>query len=288
MNVQKSAESQLHNGVHLKRPESRVSRRGLGLVVAVELIAILGCAQNPNESKNKPDPSQTLVVCAVAASTKDALQEAAAALTPNSGIEIKLNADDSSKLAAQITNDAPADLFLSANEKWAEFVRDKGFAAESTPLLGNRLVIVVPKENPAGVAKPDDLTKPGVRRVAVAGPTVPAGIYARQALTRLNLWDELAQEKKIVAGENVRVTLTYVERGEAEAGVVYATDAGISKAVEAVYTFESRLHDPIIYPLVLLKAGEKNEGARKFYEYLQAPAASEIFQKYGFTRLGGK
>jgi molybdate transport system substrate-binding protein len=264
------------------------ARNGLASLIAIVVLALPGCGQKPGEPRNNSGTSQSAVVCAIAASTKDAVQEAAAAFTMDTGIEVKLNADDSSKLAAQITHDAPADLFLSANEKWTAFVINEGFATESIPLLGNRLVIVVPKGNPAGVAQPEDLTKPAVKRVAVAGPTVPAGIYARQALTHLRLWDELAKEKKVVAGENVRVTLTYVERGEVEAGVVYATDAGISQKVEAVYTFESATHDPIVYPLVLLKAGENNAGARKFYEFLQSPAASAIFQRYGFTRLGGK
>src|SRR6185436_19773521 len=104
------------------------------------------------------------------------------------------------------------------NEKWADFVKEKGFAHETKPLLGNTLVIVVPKENPAKVSKPEDLSGPAVKKIAVAGPTVPAGIYARQALTKLKLWDDLEQQKKIVPGENVRVALTYVERGETEAG----------------------------------------------------------------------
>ncbi len=122
----------------------------------------------------------------------------------------------------------PADLFLSANSKWAEFVKDKGFAQEIKTLLGNSLVIVVPKGNPAGVREPRDLTNPAVKHIAIAGPTVPAGIYARQSLKKINLWDDLEKAKKVVSGENVRVTLTYVERGEAEAGIVYATDGKIS------------------------------------------------------------
>jgi molybdate transport system substrate-binding protein len=256
--------------------------------MSIVSFTLLGCGQNPAASGGGSSATKGPVVCAVAASTKDAVQEVASLFTKDTGIEIKLNADDSSKLATQIANDAPADIFLSANEKWADFVKEKGFAAESLPLLGNRLVIVVPKGNPAAVAKPDDLLKPAVKRVAVAGPTVPAGIYARQALSRLKLWDELESAKKIIAGENVRVTLTYVERGEVEAGLVYSTDAGISTLVEVAYTFESGSHDPIVYPLVLLKAGEKNQGARKFFEYLQSAAATKIFLKYGFTRLDGK
>jgi molybdate transport system substrate-binding protein len=260
----------------------------IGAFVGIVSLALLGCGQKPVASVGDSSTTKSAVVCAVAASTKDAVKEVASLFTKDTGIEIKLNADDSSKLAAQIANDAPADFFLSANEKWADFVKEKGFAAESVPLLGNRLVIVAPKGNPAAVTKPEDLIKPAVKRVAVAGPTVPAGIYARQALTGLKLWDDLESAKKIVAGENVRVTLTYVERGEVEAGLVYETDAGISTLVEVVYTFESGSHDPIVYPLVLLKAGEKNPGARKFYEYLQTPAATKIFQKYGFTRLDSK
>jgi molybdate transport system substrate-binding protein len=252
------------------------------------LLGLLGCGYKPGEPKHNGGSSQAAVMCAVAASTKDALQDAANAFTADTGIDVKLNADDSSKLAAQITHDAPADSFLSANEKWAEFVKDQGFAAESVPLLGNQLVIVVPKGNLAAIAKPQDLAKPSVKRVAVAGPTVPAGMYARQALTRLKLWDELENAKKIVAGENVRATLTYVERGEVEAGVVYSTDAGISTAVEVAFTFEPGSHNPITYPLVLLKSGEVNTRARRFYEYLQSPAAAKIFQKYGFTRLDEK
>jgi molybdate transport system substrate-binding protein len=179
-------------------------------------------------------------------------------------------------------------LFLSANEKWADFVQQKGLALESNPLLGNSLVIVVPKDNPAPVSKPEDLTTPAVKRLALAGPTVPAGIYARQALARLNLWNELEKEKKVVAGENVRVALTYVERGEVEAGIVYSTDARITERVQAVYTFDKAIHDPIVYPLVLLKRAEKNAGARAFFDYLQSSQATAIFRKYGFAPAAEK
>jgi molybdate transport system substrate-binding protein len=228
------------------------------------------------------------VLVLVAASTQDAVQEIATAFRKETGIEIKINADDSSKLATQIVEGAPADLFLSANEKWADFIKEKGAAAEITPLLGNTLVIVVPRGNPGKVSKPEDLTGPAVKKIALAGPTVPAGIYAREALKHLKLWDELDREMKIVPGENVRVALTYVERGEAEAGIVYSTDAKISRQVEEVYTFDADTHEKIVYPLVLLKAGEKKDAARKFFDYLQSPSAATVFRKYGFTRLVAK
>ncbi len=245
--------------------------------------AFAGCNRGAEAPKaNEP------VVAFVAASTNDAVQEIAKAFTTEKKIEVKINADDSSKLATQITLDAPAHVFLSANEKWAEFVKEKGYAQGTTLLLGNSLVIVTPKGNPAAVTKADDLTKASVKRVAVAGPTVPAGIYARVALKKLKLWDALDADKKIVAGDNVRVTLTYVERGEAEAGIVYATDALISEKVENVYTFAADTHEPIRYPLVLLKSGQSSASARAFYDYLQSAKAKEVFAKQGFTFLDKK
>src|SRR5262245_52285632 len=132
---------------------------------------IVGCTRGSDTPKGSEQ-----VMAFVAASTKDAVQEVADAFMTEKNIDVKINADDSSKLATQISQDAPAHVFLSANEKWADFVKEKGYAQETTLLLGNSLVIVTPKGNPAGVANADDLTKTGVNRVAVAGPTVPAGI----------------------------------------------------------------------------------------------------------------
>jgi molybdate transport system substrate-binding protein len=225
------------------------------------------------------------VIAFVAASTKEAVGEVASAFTREHHAEVKINADDSSKLAVQIAESAPAQLFLSANEKWAEFVTQKGLAQQTTPLLGNTLVIVTPRGNPAHVRSAADLAKGSVKRLAVAGPTVPAGIYARQALRKLNVWEALEAGKKVVAGENVRVTLTYVERGEVDAGIVYATDARISDAVEVVYTFSADTHDPIRYPLVLLRSGAASPSARAFFDYLKSHAAKDVFAKHGFTLL---
>jgi molybdate transport system substrate-binding protein len=246
------------------------------------LLALLmfGCTRG-NDTPSAGGP----VVAFVAASTKDAVQEVASAFTAEKQTDVKINADDSSKLAMQIAEEAPAHVFLSANEKWANFVSEKGFADKTTLLFGNALVIVTPKGNPAGVHSAADLLNTALKRVAVAGPTVPAGIYARQALKKLKVWDALDADKKVVSGENVRVTLTYVERGEADAGVVYATDARVSEAVDLVYTFPADTHAPIRYPLVLLKAGRTSSSARAFFEYLQSRTAMGVFAKHGFTLL---
>jgi molybdate transport system substrate-binding protein len=218
----------------------------------------------------------------VAASTRDAVEELAGLFAARQPYTIKVHAESSSKLALQITQGAPAHLFLSANEKWADHVRDEGYAQESGILLGNRLVLIVPAGNDAGVQKPADLVGPKVKKVAVAGPNVPAGMYACQALGKLELWEQLEESKRVVSGEDVRMTLAFVERGEVEAGIVYATDAAISKKVVVVHTFDSGLHAPIRYPLVLLKSGQSNAAARAFHEFLLSEEAAGVFRRYGF------
>jgi molybdate transport system substrate-binding protein len=254
-------------------------------LVVCAVVVLPGCRGGMGDSQTEKG-GHGPVLALVAASTKDPVQEIAATFAQEDGAEVRISAEDSSKLAQQIVEGVPAHLFLSANQKWADFVSEKGFAHESTLLLGNSLVIVVPRGNPADVRKPQDLTRPAVKHLAVAGPTVPAGLYARQALRKLGLWGEL--EGKATSGENVRVTLTFVERGEAEAGIVYSTDARISRQVEQVHEFDPKTHEPIRSPLVLLEAGQDHQAARRFYAFLQGPQATAVFQKYGFQRPAGR
>jgi molybdate transport system substrate-binding protein len=224
----------------------------------------------------------TLVL--VAASAQDALAEAAKEFGKEQSGEIKFSPGPSQALAKQVLEGAPADLFLSASEEWAKTVEKRGLAAKVVPLLGNELVLIVPKGNPAGVTRPDDLLNPRVRHLALAGEKVPAGEYARQALTHLEIYEKLVDSKTIVRGHDVRATLLLVERGEAEAGIVYATDARITKEVEVVATFAAETHEPIIYPLVLTVDGAKRRPSQAFFEYLQTEAAGKIFAKHGFAK----
>jgi len=252
---------------------------GLGLL----LVAGFGCSTK-SENRQAHEPVRVLV----AASTKEAVEEVAALFTKETGGEVKIVAASSSKLATQIIHEAPADLFLSANEKWADFVKEQGYAQETRTLQTNRLVLVVPQGNPAHVNKPDDLAGEAVKHIALAGPAVPAGIYGRQALKKLGLLGALEKGKKLVPGDDVRGALTFVERGEAEAGIVYDTDARITNKVEVVYTFAPSTHDPIRYPLVLLKAGQGRDAARKLFAFMQTASAAKVFEKHGFKSLAGK
>jgi molybdate transport system substrate-binding protein len=124
-----------------------------------------------------------------------------------------------------------------------------------------------------------------VLKVALAGNSVPAGMYADQALGKLELLAPLAEASKIVRGQDVRTALSYVERGEAEAGIVYTTDLRAATGVTSVYEFDAALHDPIVYVLVRLKRSEPNPAADEFYRYLQSAESDSVYARFGFTRL---
>jgi molybdate transport system substrate-binding protein len=227
------------------------------------------------------DAPPTLTLLA-AASTQDAVKEIGAQFTKETGIPVKISAAGSNTLATQILNGAPADVFLSADQLWADTLREKGLVTTMRPLLGNDLVLIVPKDNPAGVASPKDLLNAKVEHVAMAGEKVPCGIYGKEALTALDVYDPLEKAGKIVRGQNVRGTLTYVERGEADAGVVYSTDAAIAKNVTTVFTFDPKTYDKVVYPLALLKGSPHPEAAKKLYDFLGGDEAHAIFEKYKF------
>lgn len=229
-------------------------------------------------------PSGEKVTVLAAASTTNAIQEVAGRFEEaHPGITIEISTGPSNGLAQQILAGAPADVFLSANVKWAERVAEEGLAVEQVDLLRNRMVLIVPRGNPAGVSGPEDLESPRLTRLAIAGENVPAGIYAEQALAHLNLLDRLRTSGKLARGSDVRVTLVYVERGEAEAGVVYATDARISEQVEVVFEFDPDTYDAVIYPVVLLKRAAGRPAARSFFEFLREPGARQVFARHGFA-----
>jgi molybdate transport system substrate-binding protein len=213
------------------------------------------------------------------------MEALAAQFQTESGTEVKINLGPSNGLAAQILAGAPADLFLSANQEWAAEIQKANLAQSTARLLTNQLVIVVPAGNPGEVHKPDDLLSSKVKKVSLAGEKVPAGMYADQALGKLGLLKQLTDSDKIVRGQDVRSALSYVQRGEAEAGIVYSTDVSSAQGVTSTYEFDPQLHDEIVYVLVLLKRDGENPQAKKLFEFLQSPKADEVYAKFGFSRL---
>jgi molybdate transport system substrate-binding protein len=228
-------------------------------------------------------PSQRpTITLSVAASLQDAIVEVEAGYQREHGaLDFRNNFGSSGTLAREIEQGAPVDAFVSAGTRPMDDLQNKGLLVPGTRmnLLRNSLVLIAPRDSK--LAGFDGLTEPGVRLVALGDPaSVPAGQYGKQALTSLNLYDKL--RNKIVLGKDVRQVLTYVETGNADAGLVYATDALISTRVRVVAAAPESSHDPIVYPLGIV-AGARNEAAaRAFLSYLGTPAARAVFIKRGF------
>jgi molybdate transport system substrate-binding protein len=220
-----------------------------------------------------------------AASLTDSLAAVADAYKTRTGLAVRLSFGASSTLARQIDQGAQADIFFSADTDWMDYLQKSGHIAEGSrkDLLGNRLVLIA-----ASDARPAPAIAPGFNlagalgngRLALADPaSVPAGKYAREALTALGVWDSVAS--RIAPAENVRVALEYVARGNAPYGIVYATDAKLTPGMRVAGTFPETSHTPIIYPVALTK--QASPGAKEFLAFLMSAQARAIFQKAGFT-----
>lgn len=230
-----------------------------------------------------PATTQPTLHVSAAISTAPALKEIARNFEKTARTTVIIDGEGSSTLARQIEQGGPADLFLSADEEWADYLAQHQLVAQQRDLLGNHLVVVVGKDESVQLRGLKDLANPGVKRIAVADKEVPAGRYARQTLTRAGLWDPL--QEKLLQGGNVRATLMYVVRGEADAGLVYGTDASGVDTVRVAFTVPDQLHEPIRYPLVLLRRDSMRPAARELYDYLQSDAAGAVFRRFGFGFL---
>ena len=218
-----------------------------------------------------------------AASLTDALKQIAADYEKQSGDKIIFNFAASSTLAQQIQAGAPADIFFSADEAQMNRLEKKGLIDPATrkSILGNSLVIVVPGDSALPIKSASDLTNAAVKQIAFADPkAVPAGVYAKAWLTKLQLWPAI--EPKVIPMENVRAALAAVASGNVDAGVVYKTDAAISKKVKIAYEVPLADGPDISYPMSLVKGSPQPEAAKKFLDYLSSKEAGQVFTQYGF------
>jgi molybdate transport system substrate-binding protein len=223
-----------------------------------------------------------------AASLTDALREISAEYGKTSGDKPVLNLGASSTLARQIQEGAPADLFLSADEAKMDSLEKRRLLLAGTrrSVLSNTLVVVVPGDSSLRISGPADLAAPSIRALALAEPqSVPAGIYAREYLKRKGLWPKVID--RVVPTENVRAALAAVESGNVDAGIVYKTDAGISKKIRIAYEVPKAEAPDISYPFAVLAASERKEAARRFLDFLVSPPSLAIFRKYGFLVVPG-
>ena len=220
-----------------------------------------------------------------AASLQESLTEIAGRWEAKGHARPVLSFAASSALARQVEARAPADLFASADEQWMDYVAMRGLVAPHSRarLVSNRLVLVAPAASPVKltIAPGFALARAlGNGRLAMADPdAVPAGIYGKEALTRLGVWPQVAG--KVARAESVRAALALVDRGEAPLGIVYATDARVDPGVRVIGVFPENSHSPITYPVARL-ATSTNPDAEAFRRFLISPEARGIFARYGF------
>ncbi|WP_251555132.1 molybdate ABC transporter substrate-binding protein [Neobacillus muris] len=260
------------------------------LTMILLLLTAAGCSSNepakkPDSQKQEAAEKQVELTVSAAASLQDALNEIKGSFEkehPN--VKINYNFGASGALQQQISQGAPADLFFSAAEdKFDQLVQDGLIdKTQGIDLVGNDLVLVVPKDSNKGIQSFEDLAK--ADQISIGTPeAVPAGQYAKQALEKMHVWN--AVEGKVVYAKDVRQVLTYVETNNVDAGIVYKTDALISQKVKIAATADETSHDPIIYPLGVIKNSSHPKEAQLFYDYLQNDASMKTFEKFGFSGL---
>jgi molybdate transport system substrate-binding protein len=265
----------------------------------IAIMIITGCSSPKEQPAVSTTPAQATVAptatpvptekveltISAAASLTDAFKEIQTNYeTKNKQIKLNFNFGASGALQQQIEQGAPADLFFSAATKNMKTLIDKQLidTAQQKNLLINELVVVVPADGKVTIQKAEDLTNENIKHLAVGEPqTVPAGSYAKEALTNVKLWDTL--QDKIVQGKDVRQVLTYVESGNAEAGFVYKTDAMTSKSVKVAFSVDPQSYTPIEYPGGIVKATKHSKETADFYAYLQSKEAQDVFVKFGFS-----
>lgn len=248
----------------------------VGVVVGVRLL-------NPPVAIAQAN-SQLLV--SAAASLTDALKELAPLYEQSRNVKVRYNFASSGALQQQIENGAPVDVFISAADKQMDTLQQKNLLNANTRrnLLSNRLVLVVPANAAKGITDLKSLTDVRVRRIAIGDPrSVPAGQYAEAALTKAGVWNQL--KSKYVLASNVRQVLQFVEAGNADAGLVYLTDARTTNKVRIVQTIPANLHSLIVYPIAVLKNSRNQTASRNFVQFLFSNPAKQVFTKYGFTMV---
>ena len=247
-------------------------------VIGLVFTMLSGCATD------KQKPIELSIFAAI--SLTDALGEIGTAFTAETEIKIFYNFAASTTLQRQIEKGATADIFISASPRQVVALETNGLIeAESRhDLLTNRLVLVSDDTEEISVETLANLATPEISRIAIGHPNiVPAGTYAKEALTHFGLWETL--RPKLVFGTDVRATLAYVAAGNADVAIVYKTDTTLTRRIKVLYQLPPEAYTPIIYPAVVVMESQQKQLARRFMTYLHSVESGEIFEKHGFTFL---
>lgn len=264
-------------------PPSIWSRR----LVAALFCAIVGLVGASAVAQPRDAPAPVTVFAA--ASLKNALDDVIAAYTTRTHAPARASYAASSAIARQIEQGAPADLFVSADVDWMDYLARRNLIvlASRRNLLTNHLALIAPAGSKVELAIRPRMALAaalGSDRLAIAGPDVPAGRYGQASLTALGVWPSVRD--KLAQAESVRAALAFVARGETPLGIVYDTDARVEPKVRIVGLFPDSSHPPILYPVALV-AASRNPQATAFLRFLAGPEATAIFHRYGFGTIGG-
>ena len=253
--------------------------RIFALQIAVVFLAVFGNGCGSGQDRE--------ILVSAAISLKNAFEEMGPLYERQTGIRVRLNLGASGILQKQIEAGAPADIYASAGARQMDELQNRDFIFADTRrnFAGNALVLIVTANSSFPLHSFEELANPEITKVAIGNPkTVPAGQYAMQALQNLKLWNRL--ESRLVLAENVRQVLDYVVRGEAEAGMVYSSDVSIARGKVAVAADAPEdSHDPILYPIAVVKTTKHSSEAQGFIDLILNPAGQEILAKYGFIPL---
>jgi molybdate transport system substrate-binding protein len=253
----------------------------------ITLTFIMGCSFTPSVSSNQSD-GQRLESVSLTVSAAASLQDALEAIAPlfeqsNPTIQVSYNFGSSGSLQQQIEQNAPVDVFVSAATKQMDALQEKDLILTDTrqDLLTNQLVLIVPQNSTLNITDFRQLAEVNVSKISIGEPrSVPVGQYAEEVFTNLGLTESL--QPKFVFANNVRGVLAAVESGNADAGVVYETDAKLSNRVEVVAIANRSLHSPIVYPIAVIKSSSNISAARAYTQFLAGGSAQAVFEQFGF------
>lgn len=257
-------------------------------LMAMLCLLMTGCGDSSKSDGEKKSAEPTELHIAAAASLTDAMKELAAMYEKdNPDVKFVFNFGSSGALQQAIENGGETDLFFSAAQKQMDALEKSGNLADGTRknLLRNEVVLIVPKVDAKPIKAFEDLTGDNIQRIALGEPKgVPVGQYSEEILTNLGILDVV--KAKAVYGSDVRQVLSWVETGDADCGIVYATDAAVSDKVNVVATAPENSHKPVIYPAAVIKDTKKLDAAKKFLDFVSSDAAKKVFEKYGFKVVG--
>jgi molybdate transport system substrate-binding protein len=268
------------------------------LLVLLSVFLAIGCTDNGKEATNETGTQvaantsasnqepDTITVSAAASLTEAFTDMESKFETENPDIDVNFNFGSSGNLRKQIEGGAPADVFASADQKNMDTLANETLIDNSSRenFVKNSLVLIVPANSTLNITGVKDLTNQEVKKIGIGNPdTVPVGNYTRTALTEAGLWNQI--ENKAILTEDVKQALTYVERGEVDAGFVYITDAKTAEPGTIKIVTNVSVSTPVNYPIAIVSASENKEDAQKFVDFVTGEEGQKTLEKYGFTEL---